>query len=129
MKALLDTHALLWLVDNPARLPATVVSLCEEESNALFVSIASYWELAIKMALGKISLADDGLAQLKNWCDENAVQLLNIDVRHCEQVKILPFHHRDPFDRLLIAQAMTEKLALISGDTHFPNYQVEVVWN
>lgn len=128
MRALLDTHTLLWLVDNPDKLPATVAAICEDENNALFISIASFWELAIKMSLGKIELDDNALAHLKTWCDDNAVQLLPISLSHCQQVQTLPFHHRDPFDRLLIAQALCDQLVLLSADGHFADYGVEVIW-
>jgi PIN domain nuclease of toxin-antitoxin system len=128
MKALLDTHTLLWLVDDPEKLPARVITICEDGQNELFISIASFWELAIKMSLGKIELDDNALARLKTWCDENAVQLLPISVNHCQQVQTLPFHHRDPFDRLLIAQALREQLALLSADGHFADYSVDVIW-
>ncbi|MFY9261939.1 MAG: type II toxin-antitoxin system VapC family toxin [Gallionella sp.] len=103
MRALLDTHTLLWLAGNPSQLPPRVVALCEDENNALYVSIASFWELAIKMSLGKIELAEDALAQLETWCLANAISLLPVELSHCQQVQKLPFHHRDPFDRLLIA--------------------------
>lgn len=128
MRALLDTHTLLWLVDNPDKLPATVTAICEDENNALFISIASFWELAIKMSLGKIELDDNALAHLKTWCDDNTVQLLPISLSHCQQVQTLPFHHRDPFDRLLIAQALCDQLVLLSADGHFADYGVEVSW-
>jgi len=128
MRALLDTHTLLWLVDSPDKLPTVVTAICEDENNALFISVASFWELSIKMSLGKIELEDNALARLQTWCDENAVQLLPIQVSHCQQVQILPFHHRDPFDRLLIAQAMCEKLVLLSADGHFADYEVDVIW-
>ena len=128
MRALLDTHTLLWLVDSPDKLPATVTAICEDENNALFISIASFWELAIKMSLGKIELDDNALARLKTWCDDNAVQLLPISLSHCQQVQTLPFHHRDPFDRLLIAQALCDQLVLLSADGHFADYGVDVIW-
>ena len=128
MKALLDTHTLLWLADNPDKLPARVISICEDENNALFISIASFWELAIKMSLAKIELEDDALTRLKTWCDDNTVQLLPIKLDHCQRLQTLPFHHRDPFDRLLIAQAMCEQLSLISVDGHFADYGVNVIW-
>jgi len=128
MRALLDTHTLLWLVDSPDKLPTAVTAICEDENNALFISIASFWELSIKMSLGKIELEDNALARLQTWCDENTVQLLPMQVSHCQQVQTLPFHHRDPFDRLLIAQAMCEKLILLSADGHFTDYAVDVIW-
>jgi PIN domain nuclease of toxin-antitoxin system len=83
VNALLDTHVLLWLVDDPVRLPGRVAELCEDERNELAVSIASFWEIAIKMSLGKIELADNALARLKNWCDENAVRIMPVEVAHC----------------------------------------------
>lgn len=128
MKALLDTHTLLWLVDNPEKLPAEVISICEDGSNDLYISIASFWELAIKISLGKIELDDKALERLKTWCDDNAVQLLPISIKHCQQIQLLPFHHRDPFDRLLIAQALSDQLVLLSADKHFTDYNVDVMW-
>lgn len=128
MKALLDTHTLLWLVDNPEKLPTRVITICEDGQNELFISIASFWELAIKMSLGKIELDANALARLKTWCDDNAVQLLPISINHCQQVQTLPFHHRDPFDRLLIAQARCDELVLLSADGHFADYSVDVIW-
>jgi PIN domain nuclease of toxin-antitoxin system len=128
MRALLDTHTLLWLVDSPDKLPTEVTAICEDENNALYISVASSWELSIKMSLGKIELEDNALARLQAWCDDNTVQLLPIQVSHCQQVQTLPFHHRDPFDRLLIAQAMCEQLVLLSVDRHFADYDVDVLW-
>lgn len=128
MKALLDTHTLLWLADHPEKLPARVIDLCEDGSNELYISIASFWELAIKMSLGKIELEDNALERLKTWCDDNTIQLLNININHCQQVQTLPFHHRDPFDRLLIAQALCDGLVLLSADEHFADYDADVIW-
>ncbi|MBU0656393.1 MAG: type II toxin-antitoxin system VapC family toxin [Gammaproteobacteria bacterium] len=128
MKALLDTHTLLWLVDSPEKLPSIVATICEDGNNELYISIASFWELAIKMSLGKIELESNALERLKSWCDDNAIQLLPISIKHCQQVQTLPFHHRDPFDRLLIAQALCDRLALLSVDGHFADYGVDVVW-
>lgn len=123
MKYLLDTHVLIWLNTNPAQLSAKVRSICEETSNELYVSIASFWELSIKMSLGKIDLSDNALAQLQSWCYSNHVTILPIEVSHCERVKSLPFHHRDPFDRLFIAQALELELTLISADGLFSDYE------
>ena len=129
MKAILDTHTLLWLVDRPKKLPVNISSFCEDENNELFISIASFWELSIKMSIGKIELKEKGLYRLKCWCDENAVTMLPIYLPHCDQVQALPFHHRDPFDRLIIAQAICEKLSIVTIDEHFPKYNVTVIWN
>lgn len=122
MKYLLDTHILIWLAINPSQLSSKVLAVCEDASNELSVSIASFWELSIKMSLGKIDLADDALEQLQLWCNLNQVSILPIEVAHCERVKGLPLHHRDPFDRLLIAQALEQDLTLISADGCFPDY-------
>lgn len=128
LRILLDTHVLLWLTDDTSKLPAKVISLCEDENNSLFISIASFWELAIKMSTGKIALADNAIEQLQAWCADNAISILPIEMNHCIRLQTLPFHHRDPFDRLLIAQAECEKLSVISADEHFPAYGVDVIW-
>lgn len=128
MSALLDTHALLWLADDPQRLPAPIVALCEDETNDLSVSIASFWELSIKMSLGKTTLGEDALSRLSRWCHDNAISILPIELSHLNQLQCLPFHHRDPFDRLLIAQAQSENMGIISVDEHFKAYDIEVLW-
>ncbi len=125
MNALLDTHALLWLADDPQRLPAPIVALCEDETNDLNVSIASFWELTIKMSLCKITLSEDALPRLSRWCHDNAIRILPIELNHLAQLQTLPFHHRDPFDRLLIAQAQSENMPIISVDEHFAAYDVD----
>ena len=128
MKILLDTHTLLWLVDATDKLPQKVIALCQDETNELFISIVSFWELSIKMSLGKIKLQDNALELLKNWCDENAIIVLPIDLPTCQIIQKLPFHHRDPFDRQIIAQAMCHDLNIISVDTHFSKYDITVIW-
>lgn len=128
MKAILDTHTLLWLVDESDKLPKAVRTFCEDTENELYLSIASLWELSIKMSLGKIELPENALLKLKQWCDNNAVSILPINLHHCILIQTLPFHHRDPFDRLIIAQAIHEKLQIISCDEHFPQYNVDVFW-
>ncbi len=120
---------MLWLVDRPKKLPVNVSSFCEDENNELYISIASFWELSIKMSIGKIELEEKALYRLKHWCDENAVKILPISLPHCDQVQTLPFHHRDPFDRLIIAQAICEKLSVVTIDEHFPEYDISVIWN
>jgi len=129
VKAILDTHTLLWLVDRPEKLPITVRSFCENENNELYISIASFWELSIKISIGKIELDNNALTQLKKWCNKNAVTILPISILHCNQVQTLPFHHRDPFDRLIIAQAICDKLNVLTIDEHFSKYNIDVIWN
>jgi len=129
VKAILDTHTLLWLADSPQKLPKNIYSLCENDKNELYISIASFWELSIKMSIGKIELEDDALTRLKHWCDENTITTIPISLQHCRLVQDLPFHHRDPFDRLIIAQAISENLDVLTVDEHFPKYNVTVIWN
>ena len=129
MKAILDTHTLLWLVDRPEKLPEKVSSFCENENNELYISIASFWELSIKISIGKIELDNNALIQLKKWCDKNAVTILPISILHCNQVQTLPFHHRDPFDRLIIAQAICDKLSILTIDEYFPKYDIDIIWS
>lgn len=128
MKALLDTHALIWAVDDPSRIGPQAMAVLQDPAAELVFSAGSAWELAIKVALGKLTLSlpyrkwvDDALCDLR-------ASLLPITVEHADAQTRMPSHHRDPFDRLLIAQATVENLALISGDIVFDQYGVSRVW-
>ncbi len=122
-RLLLDTHTLLWwLADAPALGPASR-ALIAEPGNVVFVSAASIWEIAIKRALGKLS-APEGLDAI---LEEQGFEALPIEVFHAEQAGILPRHHRDPFDRMLIAQAQAEGLALVSADPQMAAYGIRVL--
>ncbi len=122
-RLLLDTHTLLWwLADTPALGPASR-ALIAEPGNVIFVSAASIWEIAIKKALGKLS-APEGLDAI---LEEQGFEALPIEVFHAEQAGILPRHHRDPFDRMLIAQAQAEGLALVSADPQMAAYGIRVL--
>ncbi len=128
MRLLLDTHALLWFLLNDARLSGSARSLITDPENDMFVSPASYWEIAIKISLGKYTLGEDFTEFMENQIAENELTLLPITVKHTAVVATLPFHHRDPFDRLLIAQAMTENVPLLSADAVFDLYPVRRMW-
>lgn len=128
MKLLLDTHALLWFLLNDARLTDHARSLITASENELLVSPASLWEIAIKVSLRKYSLAEDFAEFVERQIAENQLTVLPIAVRHAAIVATLPFHHRNPFDRLLIAQAIAEQLPLISSDMAFDLYPVVRVW-
>ena len=95
---------------------------------AILDSIASFWELSIKISIGKIQLGDNALTALKQWCHKNSVTILPISVS-CNQIQTLPFHHRDPFEHLIIVQTICEQLSAITIDEHFPKYDIDVVWN
>lgn len=128
MRLLLDTHALLWFLLNDARLSGNARSLITAPANDVFVSPASYWEIAIKISLGKYTLEEDFAEFMESQIVENELTLLPITVKHAAVVATLPFHHRDPFDRLLIAQAMTEDVPLLSADPAFDLYDVTRIW-
>ncbi len=123
-RLLVDTHALLWwLADDPALSAAARTSIADP-ANEPTVSVASIWEIAIKQSLGKLAAPDD----LTETIVDEGFTLLSINAQHAWRVRELPHHHRDPFDRLLIAQAMTERMPIMTSDTSFDSYDVEVRW-
>ena len=113
MNLLLDTHALLWALDEPERLPDAAAEAVRNRRNIVHASAASTWELAIKAGLGKIELP---FADLEGAIDATGFAKLPVTVRHTLRVRDLPRHHRDPFDRLLVAQARDEDLVLVTAD-------------
>ncbi|HOC58886.1 MAG TPA: type II toxin-antitoxin system VapC family toxin [Smithellaceae bacterium] len=125
---LLDTHTFLWWINDAVQLSAKARSTIAEADNEIFLSIASCWEMAIKASLGKLRLTKPVEKFVTEQLTVNSFGLLNIQLHHAAKVEILPFHHRDPFDRLLIAQAITEKLTMISSDSVFADYGVPVIW-
>lgn len=121
----MDTHALLWwLCDDPA-LPTDIALLIDDRGTDAVVSIASVWEVAIKRGLGKLEAPDD----LPGVLEGEDFTLLPITSAHAWAVRELPHHHRDPFDRMLVAQAILEGIPLVSGDPRFAAYDVEVRWD
>ena len=127
MSYLLDTHTYIWWLGDPDRVGAAATSVLSEASNQVFVSVASIWEIAIKSSLGKLTLSED-VQSLAHSLDEDGFKLLGIVPHHCGAVSALPFHHRDPFDRMLVAQALCENLILLSRDGALCSYPIEVVW-
>ena len=128
MKLLLDTHTLLWFIAGNTNLSASARSLIEDASNEKFVSIASVWETAIKISIGKMSLSTPFDVLFPHQLEINGFELLPVKIEHTSVVATLPFHHRDPFDRLLIAQAIEEKMTLVSVDEIFDDYSVKRLW-
>ncbi len=128
MRILLDTHALLWLITDDKRLSKTSRKIFLNTENCLYFSIVSLWEICIKKSLGKISLENKWLDIIQNEMKANSIQWLLVEVSHCAKVTELPFHHRDPFDRMLIAQAMTEDLSILSRDNSFSAYKIRCIW-
>ncbi len=127
MRVLLDTHAFLWFVADDSRLPARARRAVADASEA-FLSLASCWEMAIKVSLGKLTVAAPLDRFLPANLAANGFQLLHVDLEHATRVATLPWHHRDPFDRLLVAQALHEDLVIVSADRVFRKYGVTLVW-
>ena len=124
MKLLLDTHIFLWFIMGSTTLSAHARDLIEDVAHEKFLSVASLWEIAIKYSIGKLSLSAPFDELIPQQLSLNGFELLNIKVDHVAIVATLPFHHRDPFDRLLIAQAMVEKMPILSVDALFDAYPV-----
>jgi PIN domain nuclease of toxin-antitoxin system len=128
MRLLLDTHAFIWLVEGDVRLSAYARSLIENAENDLLLSKVSLWEMAIKYSIDKLTFNLPFNQFIQGQLSLNEFQLLDIRLEHIEQVANLPLHHRDPFDRLLISQAIVEDITLISSDPVFAQYAVDLAW-
>ncbi len=128
MKLLLDTHSFLWFIGGNSRLSSRARTLIEDVSNDAFLSVASLWEMAIKISLDKLSLAQPFDILIPQQLGLNRIDLLGITVKHAAVVATLPFYHRDPFDRLLIAQAQMEQMPIVSSDAAFDAYAVTRLW-
>ena len=128
MRLLLDTHAFLWWVGATRALSRKARSAIGSGRNECFVSIASGWEIAIKVSLGSLRVEGALDRFLPEQMAANGFQPLSIELKHAARVATLPFHHRDPFDRLLIAQALEEELAIVTADPVFVEYGVKRVW-
>lgn len=127
MKLLLDTHTFLWFVNDSPRLVASAKTLLESDVD-LLLSVASLWEIAIKSSIGKLDLPDSFDKFIPQQLALNDVEILQINLSHLDVVAALPFHHRDPFDRLLIAQAIAERIPIVSADPAFDDYAITREW-
>ena len=128
MSLLLDTHAFLWLVSADPRLSSGARDLFLDRENEVFISAATFWEIGIKVSLGKLELAPGWPEMFREEMEASSIGWLAIELAHCVALSRLPFHHRDPFDRMLIAQAQVHRLAVISRDENLRRYEIEVVW-
>jgi PIN domain nuclease of toxin-antitoxin system len=129
MRLLLDTHAFLWFIAGSSSISSTARSLIEDTSNQPLLSMASIWEMAIKQSLGKLNLSRPFDVFVTQQMTRNGIKVLPIEMPHVTSVATLPFHnHRDPFDRLLIAQAMVEQIPLASADDQFDQYPIDRLW-
>ena len=123
---LLDTHTLLWSCFDDSKLSQKAKKKIET-TEKVFVSIASFWEVAIKQSIGKLTI-DRTITEIASDCVENDIQVLNITPLHLDYLKILPPIHGDPFDRLILAQAICEKLTIVSKDEMIREYKVKTIW-
>jgi len=127
MDVLLDTHALWWFLKGNEKMPETMREIILNTGNTIYVSIATVWEVAIKISIGKLSFDDDIDGFIDAIEDEDFL-LLGITTKHIKEVKDLPFFHRDPFDRMLVAQSIIEELPIMTADSNIVKYDVSSVW-
>lgn len=128
MRLLLDSHALIWSTVEPHRLSRRAHQFFVTPGNELIVSIVSLWEMTIKMAQGKLAPMGASIEDVVDALHTRGIEILPVRTAHLIRLETLPLHHRDPFDRLLIAQAIEENLAVLTDDTHFRRYPVKAVW-
>jgi len=128
VKALLDTHAFLWWIADDPKLSARARERIASGDNAIYLSAASAWELAIKARLGRLTVHEPLEAFVSQQLSLNGFTALPVQVFHALRVQRLPDHHRDPFDRLLVAQAQLEDMSLITADRQIRRYDVGAIW-
>ena len=128
MKFLADTHAFLWFVTDSPRLSLKAKALLESPDSERWLSIASLWEIAIKTSIGKLSLTRPFEQFIPEQLTRNGFQVLGLTVEHTARVATLPLHHRDPFDRMLVAQCLVENLPLLSSDEPLDAYGIQRLW-
>jgi PIN domain nuclease of toxin-antitoxin system len=128
MNLLIDTHILIWYIAGNPKLNSAMLDRLEATENALYVSIASLWEIAIKVGKGKLNLGIE-FHELEGILDQLKIQTLPILFGDLNVHRILPFYHTDPFDRLIIAQSINQNLALMSADSAFSRYPITNIWS
>ncbi len=128
MTLLLDTHAFIWWDEDPTRLGSAARVACLDPNNDLFLSTASVWELQLKLMIGKLTVRKPLRQLVEDQVQQNGLGILQVSLEHVLNLDSLPFHHRDPFDRMLIAQAQSEGWSVVSHDHAFTQYAVSVVW-
>ena len=124
---LLDTHVLLWLIQGSSQLSPAARSVISDDANHLYFSVVSIWEITIKLNIGKLQISHT-IADIYTLLEQINVEVLEITQADLEQYLLLPLHHRDPFDRILVAQAIERSLVLVSADRSFGDYPVEKLW-
>jgi PIN domain nuclease of toxin-antitoxin system len=128
MKLLLDTHTFLWFIEGSLNLSNTARSLLEDPENQRFLSVASLWDISIKVSIGKLEIGMAFTELVKREVYGNAIELLEVQPECLDELAKLPFHHKDPFDRLIIAQSLAERIPVVSKDSAFGRYLVKTLW-
>ena len=128
MKLLIDTHALLWWAQGDPRLSERARALMSDTDNDLWISMASVWELSIKVGLNKLRLKDSVVSMIRRLVADEGFQLMTIQLTHFEALADLEHHHRDPFDRMLVAQARLEEHSIVTKDDMIGKYPVQTIW-
>jgi PIN domain nuclease of toxin-antitoxin system len=128
MRLLIDAHVLLWAVDDPAQLSSPATTALQDPANQLLIGAGTIWEISIKVGLGKLSLS----LPYQQWMDrvvgDLGLSILPITVEYADRQATLPHHHRDPFDRLLIAQSLTDSIPVVTADAQFDSYGIVRIW-
>ena len=128
MKLLLDSHVFVWMHDAPQKLSRTVTNKITDATNQIYLSVASVWELQIKIKLGGFSFSDKFETVIRQQQETNFLQILPVELSHALHLENLPLHHKDPFDRLLISQSVVENMTLVSADKRLSAYDLNLLW-
>ena len=128
MNLLLDTHTLLWILTDDKRLSKTARQLFLSENNDIYLSVASIWEMAIKVSIGRLNLSEPLQEFTHNHVKGNDIKILAVEAEDTYPIETLPFHHKDPFDRLIIAQSMIRNYPILSADAEFDPYPIKRIW-
>lgn len=127
MKFLLDTHTFIWFMNGDDLLPKTIIKDIQNTENECFISVASIWEIAIKISLNKLALKSS-FNQIFKILLDNEIDVLPITFEDIQKLINLPFHHRDPFDRIIVCQAIQRNLIILSKDEYFKSYEIKLKW-
>jgi PIN domain nuclease of toxin-antitoxin system len=128
MRAILDTHTILWWVTNNPQLSQVVRNMITDSSNTFYLSVASSWEIIIKFNTGKLPLPEPPIQFIQSCLSVNHFESMSIELSHVLQLNTLPNHHKDPFDRILIAQAQVENIPILTLDKLIVQYPVQTIW-